>query len=66
MAKKLKETDIQTYIQTYRLSLVVLSAALQQIKRLGSDTWIENKAFSIWPMHTRAHAFIVDHDTYTR
>ena len=34
MAKKLKETyrhtDIQTYIHTYRLPLVVLSAALQQ------------------------------------
>ena len=34
MAKKLKETyrhtDTQTHIQTYRLPLVVLSAALQQ------------------------------------
>ena len=30
MAKKLKETDIQTYIHTDRLPLVVLSAALQQ------------------------------------
>ena len=30
MAKKLKDTDIHTDRQTYRLPLVVLSAALQQ------------------------------------
>ena len=30
MAKKLKETDRHTDIHTYRLPLVVLSAALQQ------------------------------------
>ena len=32
MAKKLKETYRHTHIQTYRLPLVVLSAALQQKK----------------------------------
>ena len=53
MAKKLKDTYIHTHRQTYRLPLVVLSAALQQ-KIIGKlhlcsfEAYNETKKLKIW------------------
>ena len=54
MAKKLKETYIQTYIQTYRLPLVVLSAAVaaKNLSRLVAGNYQKkNVAFHIKNIH---------------